>query len=711
MPKTLPATAVAVVLSMVALVGQGGGGRGGAAGAPPLAGTGQGPGRGGGNGGRGVVPPRDATAQAAVGTASISGVVLVEGAGSPVRRARVNLSGAELRAGRSVITDDQGRFVFSALPAGRFTMTASKAGFVDNTYGAKRAGRPGTQIQLADGQKMDRAVINLPRGGVITGTVLDEHGEPAAGTQVRVLRYVIRTGERVLQQAGQDAADDRGIYRVYQLQPGEYVVNALPRNMSVGDFRQTIVQEVANLTQQMQAQGVNLNAQSFAANFDPAQAAALANALGGRGGPLADRITQLQTQLANMEQEQAVAYAPVYYPGTTEASSAQSITLGVGEERSSVDFRLQLVTTARVSGLVATPTGVLPTGTQVALVPADRGGMPPIPGLSQSSTRVGPDGRFTFNNVTPGRYQLQARATIREQQPAGEASTAVAPGPRGGFGGGAGGPGAGPISQVLWAAAPLEIGGQNPPDTVLNLQPGMTISGRVVFPSSAGDTADPTRVRVSLTPRGQTFEVGGAPAPAQVDGSGRFTIVGVAPGRYSISAGLNGQARGQGPGGRGQGPAPAGRAGGAPATGTNTQWFLESVVADSKDVLDFPIDVQPNQNISNVQIAFTNQRQELSGTIQDGSGRPVSDFTIIVFPPDARYWMPQARRIAASRPGTDGRFTFPSLPPGDYRLTAVTDAEPGEWYDPAFLTQLSAVSIPVSIAAGEKKVQDIRLAQ
>ena len=40
----------------------------------------------------------------------------------------------------------------------------------------------------------------------------------------------------------------------------------------------------------------------------------------------------------------------------------------------------------------------------------------------------------------------------------------------------------------------------------------------------------------------------------------------------------------------------------------------------------------------------------------------------------------------------------------------VTDVEPGEWYDPAFLTQLAGVSIPIALGAGERKVQDIRLA-
>src|SRR6187549_468952 len=132
-------------------------------------------------------------------------------------------------------------------------MTASKPGFVDNIYGAKRPGRPGTPIQLADGQTLNRATIALPKGGVITGVVVDETGEPASGTQVRVLRYVLRTGERTLQEAGRDTADDRGVYRIFQLQPGEYIVNALPRNMSVGDLRATLGTELQSLLQQAQA--------------------------------------------------------------------------------------------------------------------------------------------------------------------------------------------------------------------------------------------------------------------------------------------------------------------------------------------------------------------------------------------------------------------------------------------------------------------------
>src|SRR5690606_9380240 len=88
-----------------------------------------------------------------------------------------------------------------------------------------------------------------------TGIVVDEHGEPAAGTQIRALRYVMQTGERRLQMAGQDQTDDRGMYRIFQLQPGDYMINAVPRNMAVGDIRQAISSEIASLTQLIQTTG------------------------------------------------------------------------------------------------------------------------------------------------------------------------------------------------------------------------------------------------------------------------------------------------------------------------------------------------------------------------------------------------------------------------------------------------------------------------
>ena len=83
---------------------------------PPPAGQGRG---GAGQGqAQGQAQTRDREQAVPVGTGAIGGFVVAEGAGTPVRRARVNLSGAAIRGGRSAMTTDEGRFSFTGLPAG-----------------------------------------------------------------------------------------------------------------------------------------------------------------------------------------------------------------------------------------------------------------------------------------------------------------------------------------------------------------------------------------------------------------------------------------------------------------------------------------------------------------------------------------------------------------------------------------------------------------
>ena len=669
---------------------------------PPAQGQAQGQAQGAG---RGNQPARDAQQPTTVGSGVISGLVVTDGTGTPVRRARVTLSGGEItRTPRSTVTNDEGQFGFVALPAGRYTMTASKAGYVNITYGAKRPGRPGTPIQLADGQKLEKANISLPKGSVVTGIVVDENGDPSPGTQVRVMRFVMRTGEKTLEQSGSDQTDDRGIYRVYGLQPGEYLVSASPRNTNIGDMRQTVMAEIEAVMRQLQAAGIEGGiaagrgggggaggGRGGGRGFEP-------GAPGGRGQALAERANLLQQQLQQSETEQPTAYAPVYYPGTTTPSTATNVTLGVGDERSGVDFQLQLVPTARIEGVVTNADGSMPPGTQVSLVPQDQGGVPQIPGLNTSTSRSMQNGRFQFTGVAPGEYRLMARAVVRAQDANPQAGRGAAVAEQAGRGG-RGGPGA--IQQVLWASMDLTVGGQNISDLVIGLQPGMAINGRVSFEgTSLPPPTDLTRVRVNLTTRGQQLFEGGAMPPAQVDASGRFTVNGVAPGRYSINGGVpaGGQAR--------QGGAPTGQAGGASAP----QWVLKSAVAGGRDILDFPLTIEPNQEVGGILLTFSDRTQELSGTLQDATGRPTADFTIVVFAADNRFWQPQSRRIMSARPGTDGRFSFRNLPAGDYRLTAITDAEPGEWFNPEFLAQLVPPSIAISLGEGERKVQDIRVA-
>ena len=369
------------------------------------------------------------------------------------------------------------------------------------------------------------------------------------------------------------------------------------------------------------------------------------------------------------EEEQATGYSPVYYPGTTAPGQAGTVTLAPGEEHAGVDFQLQRVAVARLDGILINPTGQPLQNLQITLVNSGSA----VPGIDRGSARPDSEGRFRMSNVVPGQYRVIARGTLNAPGPPTPPSPPAT-----------GRQTAGPIRpdpMRFWATADVVVDGRNLTGVVLTLQPGMTVSGRVAFDGTTPAPPDLTRVRVTLSPdvSGLPGELASA-ANGRVDASGRFTIAGVVPGKYRVTG-----------------------------SGSVNGWQVGSAMIDGQDTLDFSMEVKPAQNVSGAVITFTDRQSELSGTLVNERGQPAPDYTIVVYPADERYWMPQSRRIRTTRPATDGRFTFGNLPPGDYRLTPILDVEPGAWYDPAFLRQLDAAAVRVSIGEGEKKTQNFQV--
>lgn len=603
-----------------------------------------------------VTPPRDARPpgqQASVaGTAMISGSVTMTGSTQPARKVRLTLSGAELRGGRTTTTDDQGQFLFTALPAGRYNLTASKPGHVSVTYGQRSPGRPGTPIQLSDGQKF-QAHLQIPRGSVITGIVFDEHGEPSPQTSVRVMRVVNQNGRRTLQGSSSGTTDDRGIYRVFGLLPGDYVVCATPRNTNVGDFDRL----------QVTLKALESSYESLS-RTNPEQARFIAN-----------QIAEVGAAMPEDPDTAPAGYAPVCYPGTVSTSTATPVTLGIAEERPGIDFQLHLAPLARVEGMVMNSTGADIRNITVTLSDPQPGAL----SIGNFSARADSDGRFRLRNVPPGQYRVTARGTV---------SVSSAAPTAGGRGRGRAGAPAAPArgraplevraeTMTVWASTDIVVDGRNLPNVMLALQPGVSVSGQVTFAGSTPAPTDLSRVRVTMSPA-DPMPIGGS-ISTRVDAAGRFTIPSVTPGRYRLNAG------------------------GAGA------WTIESAAIGGQDATDFPFEIKGDQNISGAVITFTDRQTELTGTVVDDKNQAAPEFTLIVFPADSRYWTTNTRRIQSTRPATDGRYTFRNLPPGDYRLAPVYDLEPGATSDPAFLQQLEATALRISLQAGETKTQDMRV--
>jgi hypothetical protein len=61
------------------------------------------------------------------------------------------------------------------------------------------------------------------------------------------------------------------------------------------------------------------------------------------------------------------------------------------------------------------------------------------------------------------------------------------------------------------------------------------------------------------------------------------------------------------------------------------------------------------------------------------------------------------------RPASDGKFRVGQLLAGEYHMAALSRFDPANLYDAAFLEQVAAASFTITLAAGEKKVQDIKI--
>jgi hypothetical protein len=152
--------------------------------------------------------------------------------GSVLSAARKPIAGASVRVVGSgvdqvVRTDKTGAFALIGLTSGRYTLEATANGYMGWHYGQQGPRQTGRPIAVATDQIVENVEIVLPPGRVVSGVIVDEHGEPVHGAQVQALQLDYIAGRMTaVQVALERPTDDRGRYRIWGLQPGSYLVAA-----------------------------------------------------------------------------------------------------------------------------------------------------------------------------------------------------------------------------------------------------------------------------------------------------------------------------------------------------------------------------------------------------------------------------------------------------------------------------------------------------
>jgi hypothetical protein len=183
------------------------------------------------------VPAREKPPTPRAGSGAIRGRVVRADTGEPLRRVQVRVdewSAADHSGPTATMTDAQGRYELTHLPAGRYQLKATRGGYVEVAYGQRRPFERGRPLELAEGAVLQNIDFALPPGAIVTGRVVDEAGEAVAHASVSLSRRRYIEGARRLVGVSGSSTDDRGEFRIFGVPPGDYFIVASLNVMDIG---------------------------------------------------------------------------------------------------------------------------------------------------------------------------------------------------------------------------------------------------------------------------------------------------------------------------------------------------------------------------------------------------------------------------------------------------------------------------------------------
>ena len=613
---------------------------------------------------RGAGPGPGGATQAAQVTGTIVGRVVDAGTGQPVAEAQVTLAiraAAATAPAARLLTGPDGRFVVRDVPIGNGQLTVLAPGYMNGSYGQVRPGGPPLPVVVTAENRVQQVTVRLWKYSAVSGTITDEANAPAVNIAVRAFRRTFASGLPRYAPSGLGRTDDRGAYRISGLAPGDYVV-------AVQQTQTTMPVASMNALVDSMLNGLGASA----AALDLAAAAVMPT--GGAGLQVGDQLVSAMSGALPVVSGDGrmAAYLTQYFPAAATPEDATTVTLASGDDRSGVDIRMPLVTTAGISGTVIGPDGPL-SGVQVRVVPAGVvNGNDLLSDVARGVT--GANGAFQLYGVPAGPHVIKVLRVPRPPLPPGMANNPQIQA----LLGGSGGPSTPSDALTLFANVPVAVE-RDITGLVLTLSVGASVSGRVAFVGTAPVPAL-TNLQVMLTPVGEQAT---RLSPGRVAEDGRFTVGGSAPGRYLLSA---------------QG-APAG-------------WFVRSAMADGRDALENPIDLAA-EDIADVVMTFVDRQTTLSGTVTGANGAPAAA-TVIVFPAAHREWIARgmASRLTRNvRAQAKGTFTVTGLPARDYLVVALADEDVPDAQDPRVYEALARAATSITISEDGPRTVVLKIAQ
>ena len=345
-------------------------------------------------------------------------------------------------------------------------------------------------------------------------------------------------------------------------------------------------------------------------------------------------------------------FAPVYFPGTHDISRAEFFSLEGGTVRSRSDL---VVSSTELHSLRGVVSGLLPgqeQQTAVSLMPASGAGFPF--GIVDADQ----EGRFQFSGVPPGAYYVIALSPA--------------------IGRSAFGPIPGPGSRQ--GVVRVEIASQDVDDVVVELRSAVEIGGLAKFDRpGVANSACLSGASVTLRPVNPARP--GAPLTSRVTPEGQFKFQGVFPGNYRVFF----QAIGD-------------------------RCSLENLTFGEHRVEGRTITIGGDLKQEQMALMLTAEAGTVMGSIAPSDGLPAGGVLVLMMPGflNGELYSEQLRATTAD---ADGRFEFPHVPPGQYRLIAMKSMPSNKYLDPLFWSEEQVDPVDVIVKGGRVAEAVLRIIQ
>ncbi len=287
-------------------------------------------------------------------------------------------------------------------------------------------------------------------------------------------------------------------------------------------------------------------------------------------------------------------YVPTFYPSTPDPAAATPVEVAAGAEVRGLEIRLRKARTFRIRGTAAPDMALRLFRANADLVPHAAGVI------------AGPDGRFEFTGVLPGRYILETDDSV-------------------GFSPVSSGDGRAVPTGVLLGRAMVEVSDGDLEDVALPLGQGAEIAGRV----AGGDAKMRTAVRLVALDPGEPHAV----HVAETDAKGVLRFPRLIPAAYAIGV-----------------------------SGLADDYYVKAIHFAGRDITNDNLDLTSGAG-GTLEITLSADGGEIAGTVHGADGKALPGALVQVWPAGGE----SARSLKADE---NGAFRFRGLRPADYRVIA-----------------------------------------